>query len=202
MELLTTEQLENEPSRWFDCFCRYKLMGTRRTFLGAYNIILEEEGNPPRALLPGAWVDASRKYHWRERAALWDREQRMLDETEFQDRRIALKEKRIAALEAHLSKTVQAIEALDPGSTDFRSVSHALGICVRELRAELEPGVGGFDLLGLLEALPADLRLTIVAALRIESGASTLEPHPIELEEMKYADTNDGSHHGDQPIPD
>jgi hypothetical protein len=72
------ERLPDEPNRWFGRFERYRLMGPGRSIQGACNRERVGKGRKESADAPGSWRNASKSWHWIERAEAWD--QYLVDE--------------------------------------------------------------------------------------------------------------------------
>ncbi len=71
------DRQEGEPTIWYARFDFYRGMGPTRTLAAAYNAYrrgkdpnCRQHTNPDKG-----WLDNSRKWRWRERAAAWDVEQ-------------------------------------------------------------------------------------------------------------------------------
>jgi hypothetical protein len=65
-----------EPNLWYARFERYRLVGPGRSLLGTLNAEGAEKGQRRRTKVPGAWNQALRRWHWRERAESWDEQER------------------------------------------------------------------------------------------------------------------------------
>lgn len=112
-----------ESPTWYDRFHTFMLMGPSRSILAVYQedwterklaaldkkIRKEQDkagkggtsrrrareadiGDPPKSV-PSSWVSAARDWGWRERASLWDAEQRRIDTEEWTKRREALRDR-------------------------------------------------------------------------------------------------------------
>ncbi len=68
-----------EPIRWFTRFEIFRLMGPDRSILGAYREYLARKGDErhlrSRLSRPTSWTKNSIKWHWQERAEVWDMEE-------------------------------------------------------------------------------------------------------------------------------
>lgn len=68
------EQLEGEPSRWFQRFSAFRVMGPGRTVKGAEDAERATAGKiGQKNYTSGAWSRAVEKWNWRARADAWDR---------------------------------------------------------------------------------------------------------------------------------
>jgi hypothetical protein len=70
------EPLPGEPARWYGRFERFRLAGPARSLLATFNAEHAERRGTKRRCVPGAWVQAARRWRWRERAEAWDDHQR------------------------------------------------------------------------------------------------------------------------------
>lgn len=162
------ERLPDEPVKWYHLACRYVLNGPRRSLLGLYNEVRQEQGLEPVQSAPGAWRDACRHWGWVGRAQSHDKE-RLVEESQYlEGLRAEFKQKRLDALVEHLEKVVEASRQLSPDDASYRDVSHGLRVCVGELRKEMgetEPRDKGIALQRILESLPHDVRVCLAVQL-------------------------------------
>jgi hypothetical protein len=96
---LPWERQPGEPQDWHRRFCLYLHQGVHRTLRGAVQADYRESGKEfksPR--LPDSWVANADHWHWRQRAAAFDRHQR----------RQALRERRQEVAEAKQRHVAQA----------------------------------------------------------------------------------------------
>lgn len=73
----TWEQQKDEPVLWYSRLQIYLSQGTGRSLKAAYlqereKICLVKSGKPISQHVPGSWKQASIKFHWQERARLYD----------------------------------------------------------------------------------------------------------------------------------
>lgn len=87
---------ELESNLWYDRFTDFRLMGAGRSLLDCVNAEKATKGNKRQSHTPGSWSRAAKKWHWRERAEMWDEQQR-------QERIQADEQERAAMLERHLN---------------------------------------------------------------------------------------------------
>ncbi len=97
-------QMPGEPLKYFSAFSRFRLMGSDRSLLGIYNSILVERGREKQSSVSGAWDVAAKEWHWKERAELWDRHQRDIQETEYEARRKKLQDDSLVVAETMVNK--------------------------------------------------------------------------------------------------
>lgn len=67
---------ELEPNLWYDRFTDFRLMGAGRSLLEIVNRCRDKKGQKRTNNFPTSWRNASKKWHWRERAEAWDEQQR------------------------------------------------------------------------------------------------------------------------------
>lgn len=100
----TWERQNAEKDNHYSWFHRYLMMGSARSLLGAYSAAQEEKGRKKQNRVAGAWIEASVRHSWRERAAVWDAEQRKKTEIEYEEQRRALAKRKFAAKEQAMEK--------------------------------------------------------------------------------------------------
>ncbi len=67
------ERMENEPTKWYNRFERYRLMGSNRSVLATYHAESANNGNGrQKGLTPGSWSINADKWNWKARAEAWD----------------------------------------------------------------------------------------------------------------------------------
>lgn len=172
-DLTLWEQYPGESDRWFSIFTTYRLLGPRRTVNEVANIVREREGNPLSNRAPGSFCAEARRTDWPARATAWDRSLETQDELDYLVQRESIKNRRVQALLTHLDLLTRAAGQLNPEDASIRDVSHGLSTICTQLRTELDPG-NQLGLDRLLSALPEDVRVEVIAQLkiRIEPGDS------------------------------
>lgn len=103
------EQQKGETALWFGRFCRYRNMIGARSVLAAWSdeqhqkakegdrraiISLKKAEKSGRKRLPGSWNDASKDWHWKERADARDRFYQAEDERLWLERQRAFRDQR------------------------------------------------------------------------------------------------------------
>ena len=63
---------EGEPNNWYSRFLSYLQMGPSRSLLGAINAESVQKSSKKFNGTPQPWLDAFKKWHWKERAEAWD----------------------------------------------------------------------------------------------------------------------------------
>jgi hypothetical protein len=86
------ERLPDEPSRQFEWFCCYKLLGPGRSLRAAYRQFQSQKASlgavsQKSAPLPAAWQNSVVQYDWKARALAYDESQRAEREQEMENRR-------------------------------------------------------------------------------------------------------------------
>lgn len=123
------DRQDGEPARWFDRFERYRKLGPRRTFEGAFR---EDTGGNGRA--NGRWWAEAARWRWKERAEAWDAEQVRLareeEKQELERRRKAWK----VQFQGAQAKATEALLALDPTTMSPRDI---LAYLVEGMKGEL-----------------------------------------------------------------
>jgi hypothetical protein len=66
----------NEPAMWYGRFTAYRMMGTERTMLGAYNAWRATKGRKPTTTYTDTWQKRAKEFRWKERAEAWDAAER------------------------------------------------------------------------------------------------------------------------------
>ncbi len=90
-----------EPTKWYGRFLVYLELGPARTLTEAFALVNKQEDKP--AHCPnGRWTLAQRQWQWRARAQAWDIEQRDLLALSERNRRLAMREQRVAITEENL----------------------------------------------------------------------------------------------------
>jgi hypothetical protein len=83
------ERSHGEPALHFEWFHAYLMLGPGRSVLGAYNRFQGQKAaksgkkRPDSAKISQLWRETARRWRWRERAAVWDAEQREKREFEI-----------------------------------------------------------------------------------------------------------------------
>lgn len=79
-DLLPWDQQPGESSLWFSRFETYLKMGVVRSFMGAHEKWLREQGKYNAAekakQVPGQWQVKAKEFAWKNRAEAWDQEER------------------------------------------------------------------------------------------------------------------------------
>lgn len=112
------ERLPDEPSRWYERFDLYRLLGPTRALRVAYRRYRELRGMKDLRVgsgIPPEWAHTAKQWLWKERAELWDAHCRMEQERiteEVMNEGLALSYQRVE----HLKRLAAKIEAtlLDP----------------------------------------------------------------------------------------
>src|SRR5215203_3285524 len=92
------ERLPGEPSRWFDRFHRFLLLGPGRS---VYAVSKAETG---RTSITRDWREASRRWDWVRRAEAWDDAQARQERLAFERARRENRRKRLELLECFQTK--------------------------------------------------------------------------------------------------
>lgn len=78
------EKQDGEPDDWFDRFQLFKLLGSGRSLLAAYNSDRSRKGQSKSNSAPPAWRNASKKWQWVERSTAWDRRQQQSNDQRYE----------------------------------------------------------------------------------------------------------------------
>ncbi len=126
IDRLPWDQEPGEPTKHFDRFVRYKLIGPDRTLYSAYNQFKARGGSEGRVFaVPGAWRKIAKQWRWQERAEAWDAEQRRVEEAKWQARRAELREQEWGTATLLLDKVARMLSF--PVEQTTRSVTSADG---------------------------------------------------------------------------
>ena len=166
-------QLQGEPNHWFDMYCRYALIGPRRSLSRCYRQVLALEGKEMKKGLPGNFGEAATKWQWVARAAKWDRLNRAMDASVIAQQRVDLKLQLVEALQKHLLKLNEASESLNVDEAKWRDVSHGLRVVAQQLGKLIEMGDGNGveepDVLStILAQLPGDVMVSIRTLMEVD----------------------------------
>ena len=86
-----------EPPTWFGRFTRcYRLQGTERNLLAAYNFWRSEKGRKAASGAPLSWAHNAKRWNWPPRAEAWDEYERLRIEAKFQEESDAWRSNRFA----------------------------------------------------------------------------------------------------------
>lgn len=88
------ERRPDEPSKWFDRFTVYRLLGPERSLYAAFVKYTARDGAKRREKyrgVPGSWRDNAERWDWSERAEAWDEAEHLRIEAEWEARRQELR---------------------------------------------------------------------------------------------------------------
>lgn len=102
------DRMPGESSLWFSRFEQYRMAGPGRSMLGVFNRWRESRGKSRCHSMSDHWVQASRRYQWRDRAEAWDDYQRAQDRVAWEARRRAQREQEWSNADK-LQKRVEAM---------------------------------------------------------------------------------------------
>jgi hypothetical protein len=108
------ERLPGETNRWFGRFERFRLAGSGRSVLAVFNADKRAQGQPPSRCVPGAWAQAAKRWHWRQRAEAWDEHQRQQARQAHADDVREINERHVREARALQAKAVERLRALRP----------------------------------------------------------------------------------------
>lgn len=66
------ERQPDEPNDWYDRFTLFKLLGSGRSLLAAYNVDRDRRGQPKTGSTPPTWRKTQQTWNWKARAEAWD----------------------------------------------------------------------------------------------------------------------------------
>ncbi len=101
------ERQPGEPADWFNHFTMFLLGGPSRSLLGTYNIHRQKVGKGRTRQIPNSWVQKSREWGWRERAAAWDERNRLEAVAKEQAARDQMIQQHIAAARLMFGQSVK-----------------------------------------------------------------------------------------------
>lgn len=87
------ERKQGERNLWFDRFTRYRLMGPKRSLLGAVNAERRGAQRGATKSVPRTWADAFLREQWKARAEAFDQAERDRMEDEWEERRSEVRER-------------------------------------------------------------------------------------------------------------
>ncbi len=130
------ERQPEEPLKHYEWFHAFLMLGPSRSVVGAFNAVQAKKGKEKQSQAHGAWNAAAIKWHWKERVALWDAEQRRLEEEEFAERRRKMKNRLFGIAEKMADKTEMMLAfpvatpqispngqtTIEPGKWNFNTV--------------------------------------------------------------------------------
>lgn len=132
------EQSDDEPGIWFDRFERYRLIGPSRSFLAVYNAERLDSNQEPAKSIPGAWVDATRRWDWRNRASTWDAYEQQRRRELYDQEREEDHQARVMLLKVLRGKLVARLNALQPHEIKPELLVRGIQVVSQELRAEYD----------------------------------------------------------------
>jgi hypothetical protein len=199
-------KLPDENSLWYERFKAWLLQDKPRSVLSLYNEDRARRGALEAETLPRTWNEAKERYHWKERAAAWDKAEderkdrawAALREAERQEEMKIAGELRDKARELlELPVTVQKVEQdhegeptdflLIPEHRAFKTAADIMGQAKDHARSALEmpsvtrnehSGPGGKPIPIEMEDHREQLARKVEAAL--ETTASNTNPQPDE----------------------
>jgi len=101
------DRQKGEPSKWFDRFEKFRLLGPQRTYIEVYRQEKEAatgESHDHLRAVPSTWRERGQQWQWRERASAWDRHMVEVKRGEEEQERVASRDRR-----ASLIKRLQTI---------------------------------------------------------------------------------------------
>jgi hypothetical protein len=123
----------DEPTRWFERFHQFCLMGPGRTLMGCIHAEQERLGKEKKSTqIPGAWSEQAARWKWRERATAWDDYQRELARKEEE---VTLRQRRrvhLAQAQLVQDKAFERLKAIAPAELTVRDVLAYLEAGVRQ----------------------------------------------------------------------
>ena len=103
-----------ESGFWYDRFTKYRLMGPKRSLLGAVNAERMKEQRGATKSVPASWYKAATRWNWKARAEAWDASERERAEAEWESRRVEIRQRDFAQA-GELRNLAQAILDASPG---------------------------------------------------------------------------------------
>ncbi len=137
--------MEGEPAHWFARFTRDQLLGRARTLRAVWEETGEGTEEERKGTVPNRHFNAqTRRWNWKEGAAVWDIAQFEEDAEEQADRRRALVGNWFAILEKRLPELEPDPPEIDettgklkvPKKLSLREFAYAMQVLFRELRIE------------------------------------------------------------------
>jgi hypothetical protein len=114
---LPWEQLAGEPEHWFGRFQVYLALGPARTLMHSSRNAGLQVRNRPYAL-SACWINAARRWRWRERALAWDAQQRELMALSERNARISLRDRRVAMIDDYLEAVHTVLDNANLAAAD------------------------------------------------------------------------------------
>lgn len=146
------DRQEGEPTKWYNRFERYRLMGSNRSVLATYHGESAKSGNGrQKGLTPGSWSTNADKWNWKARAEAWDMQeaqsraaaaalQQAKEEAEKERERREWRLKRKQLAQGLFAKAATALNSVGGENpiANLNQVANTVKIVLGELRAEFD----------------------------------------------------------------
>lgn len=125
-----------EPSKWFERFERFRMLGPKRSLRATYNGERADNGDGEKPTVASSWTKNSKKWRWIERADAWDREQVRLNRKRFEEDRLAARDERRQMIRDLHEMIVHQMNKGQPDYRDLKDLVQTAATLFKESRLE------------------------------------------------------------------
>jgi len=140
------DRIDGEPQMWFSRFEKfYLVLGTERSLHAAYQnwrvkkSTVELNGNGKIDGISGSWQKASKNWKWKDRAEVWDAEQREQRLKEEEELRLEMRKRRRTLLGGFIAKYANLLQQFElRDNPSLSEMTKGLDTAIEQMRKEYD----------------------------------------------------------------